>query len=95
MGPKYIIFKKKANSRLLLLRKASEYTNSNDDLKSIYISHIRSILEQSCVVWDMSLTEENKNDLERTQKSFAKLVLNEDYKNYKNALFLLKLQTLS
>ena len=32
------------------------------------------ILEQPCVVWENLLTEDNKLDLERTQKSFCKLV---------------------
>ena len=47
---------KKANQRLLLLRKVKEYTNNVDDLKTIYISYVRSILEQSSVVWGSSLT---------------------------------------
>ena len=53
-----------------------------------------SILDQSCVVWGNMLTEENKSDLERTQKSFAKLVLEEDFRNYKCALETLQLETL-
>ena len=60
---------KRANQRLQLLRKCSEYTNSIDDLKTIHISYIRSILEQSSVVWGSSITEENKLDLERVQKN--------------------------
>ena len=56
---------KRANSRLLLLRKASEYTNKIEDLKSIYLSHVRSILEQSCVIWHSSLTKENIENLEK------------------------------
>ena len=40
------------------------------------------------------ITEDNKFDLERTQKSFCKLVLEEDYKNYENALSTLHLETL-
>ena len=50
-----------------------------------------SILEQSCVVWGGSLTKENINDLERVQKTFCKLVMEEDYTNYKNALTVLGL----
>ena len=51
-------------------------------------------MEQSCVVWGPSLTLENIEDLERTQKSFAKLVLKEKYKNYENALKILNLDSL-
>ena len=47
------------------------------------------------MLWHNSLTQENKDDLERTQKSFAKLVLQEKYKNYENALICLNLDKLS
>ena len=60
----------------------------------IWVIFCRSILEQSCVVWGTSLTQENKDDLERTQKALAKLILREKYKNYDNALLLLNLETL-
>ena len=53
-----------------------------------------SVLEQSCVVWDSGLTEENKMDLERTQKTFCKMVLEENYSTYYEALLTLRLQTL-
>merc|ERR1711954_563652 len=54
----------------------------------------RSVLEQSCVVWGPSLTQENKDDLERTQKSFAKMVLKDKYINYENAKTILNLDSL-
>ena len=38
--------------------------------------------------------QENKDDLERTQKTFAKLVLKERYKNYEDALIILDLDSL-
>ena len=53
-----------------------------------------SVLDQSCVVWHSGLTEENRSDLERTQKAFAKLVLEEDYETYKNTLVTLYLENL-
>ena len=51
------------------------------------------------MVWGSSLTQENKNDLERTQKCFAKLILRKQYKteseeSYENALLKLNLETL-
>ena len=52
-----------------------------------------SILEQSAVVWGV-LTEENKHDLARTQKTFVKLKLEEMYTSYLNALKYLGLETL-
>ena len=53
-----------------------------------------SVLEQTCAVWSSSLTQDNKDDLERTQKTFVKLVLKERYKNYENALMILNLDSL-
>jgi hypothetical protein len=52
------------------------------------------VLEQSCVLWSTTLTQENVEDLERTQKSFSKLVLKEKYLNYENALLWLNLDSL-
>ena len=46
---------KKANNRLVLLRKVASFSKYREDLK-IYV---RSILEQACVVWHSSLTQEN------------------------------------
>ena len=60
---------KKANSRMELLRKVSSFGLDQVELKNIYVIFIRSVLEQSATVWHSSLTEENKNDLERVQKS--------------------------
>ena len=45
-------------------------------------------------VWGPALTKENKEDLERTQKTFAKLVLREKYINYESALTILNIDTL-
>ena len=42
---------KKANMRMELLRKVSEFCTDIEERKNIYILYIRSILEQSCVVW--------------------------------------------
>ena len=59
----------KANARMELLRKVASFDTSNDELKDIYILFIRSHLEQSAVVWRSSLTENNRNDLERVKKN--------------------------
>ena len=61
--------------------------------------YCRSVLEKSAVVWSSSLSQQNKDDLERTQKVLAKLVLKNEYKDgdenaYENALLKLNLQTL-
>ena len=86
---------RKANARMQLLRKVASFGTSADELKDIYILYIRSILEKSATVWHSSLTEENKNDLERVQKSAFKIILGEQYKTYSNALQKLQLETLN
>ena len=43
---------------MLLLNKASKFTSQISDLTTIYKVFIRSILENSCVVWHSSLTEQ-------------------------------------
>ena len=54
----------------------------------------RSQLEQSSVVWHSSLTEQQKNDLERVQKSALKIILGPKYESYKKALETLDLEPL-
>ena len=85
---------KKAYSRMELLRKVAEFTKSIDDKREIYILYIRSILEQSCVVWHSSLTEENALDLERVQKAAIRLILGEKYETYEDGLLRANLESL-
>ena len=85
---------RKANMRMQLLRKVASFGASIEDLKEIYILFIRSILEQSAVVWSSSLTIHNKNDLERIQKSAVRIILGNEYKDYKSSLTRLDIQTL-
>ena len=56
---------KKAYRRMQLLNRAAKFTSNISDLKSIYLTYVRSILEQSAVVWHSSLTRKNRKDLER------------------------------
>ena len=86
---------KKANSRMELLRKVASFTTNIEELKNIYILFVRSLLEQSATVWHSSLTEENKNDLERVQKTAFKIILGERYKTYKHAQNILQLESLN
>ena len=54
---------KKAFRRMQLLYKASNYTNFREDLKAIYLTYIRSVAEQSALVWHSSLSAKNRKDL--------------------------------
>jgi hypothetical protein len=85
---------KKANSRMELLRRVTSFGATYAELKNIYILYIRSLLEQSCTVWHSGLTEENAQDLERIQKSALRIILQESYSTYENALNFLEIETL-
>ena len=80
---KYLV--KKANARMQLLHKISSFGASENDLKEIYFSYIRSILEQSSNVWHTSLSEENEAHLERIQKSALRIILKGKYSSYQQA----------
>ena len=85
---------KKVNARMQLLQKVWSFGSNYKEMVHLWKTYCLSILEQSCVVWGGSLTNENSNDLERTQKTFCKLVLEEDYKSYNSALRVLGLLNL-
>ena len=85
---------KKANARMQLLRKVASFGTSLYELKDIYILYIRSLLEQSATVWHSSLTEENRTDLERIQKSALRIILGDKYQTYAKALEICELETL-
>ena len=86
---------KKANARMELLRRVASFNPPIEDLKTIYVMYVRSILEFSATVWHSSLSEDNRNDLERVQKTALKIILGQSFKTNKNALNILNLETLN
>ena len=58
------------------------------------MTYIRSIVEQSAVVWHSSLSRKNRKDLERVQKVAVRIIMGKGYKNYNESLQDLKLNTL-
>ena len=59
----------------------------------MYYLFIRSLLEQSCVVWHSSLTKENSLAIERVQKCAVFLILQDQNKSYRSALVALQMPT--
>ena len=84
----------KANARMRMLHKLVSFDVPREDLLNIYILYIRSILEQSCQVWHSSLTIENVQNLERVQKNALKIILQDNYQDYSNALDISGLKSL-
>ena len=85
---------KRANARMEILRKMSSFSAPVPDMLTAYKTYIRSILEQSCVIWHSSITEEDREGLERVQKNACRNILKEKYLNYELSLLSLKLDTL-
>ena len=77
-----------------LLRKVWSFNSSHEEMVNLRKTYCLSILEQSCAVLSNGLKSENEEDLERTQKTFCKLVLQDKYGTYFEALHTLNLQTL-
>ena len=86
---------KKAYMRMSLLRKLYEFNLPKKQLVQIYTIFIRSVTEQSSIVWSSSISNEESNSLERTQKVALRIIFRQDYKSYENALNLAKLPTLA
>ena len=63
-------------------------------MKTIYILFIRSHLEQSCQVWHSNLTLENITDIERVQKNALRIILQDDYVSYVEALENMEMESL-
>ena len=89
----------KVNQRMPLLKKVLSFGASREEMVHLWIIYCRSLLEQSAVLWSSSLTQQNRDDLERTQKSFVKIILKnkfntENENSYENCLLELNLQTL-
>ena len=63
-----------------------------EEMVDLWKTYCLSVLDQSCVLWGSGLTLENEQDLERTQKTFARLVLQENFTSYNEALEKLGLQ---
>ena len=54
---------KKGYKRMQLLNAVASFTSNTNDLKDIYITFVRSVLEQSAAVWHSSLTMKNINEI--------------------------------
>ena len=84
----------KGYQRMLILKKLYSFNVPIEDMIHIYCMYIRSILEQSSVVWGSSLTKGQEFDLERVQKVALRIILDDNYVSYQNALTLAGLPTL-
>ena len=86
---------KRAYARLTMLTKLKYVGVPREDLITIYILYIRSLLEYCSTVWHSTLTTDQSNNLERVQKLCLKIILGDCYDGYDNALEACGLENLS
>ena len=77
---------KGAFTRMSMLTKLKYVGVCQSDLLDVYRLFIRSVLEYCLVVWHSRLTVEDKNILERVQKTSLRIILGDSYENYPSAL---------
>ena len=85
---------RKAYSRMMIIKKLIQFNVPLPELVQIYILYIRSVVEQSAVVWHASITIGEQKDLERIQKVALRLILGDNYTSYNEALKQTGLDTL-
>ena len=76
----------RAYKRLSILRKLNCFNVAKKEMLHIYKLYIRSVIEQSSVVWSAALTKEEQDAFERCQKISLKLIYKSEYVSYENAL---------
>lgn len=86
---------KRAYVRLIIIKKLIQFDVPMHELIEIYTLYIRSVVEQSAVVWHSSLTKGEQKDLERVQKVSLRVILGDRYTTYPEALKISGLETLT
>ena len=79
---------------MIIIKNLFKFNVPISDLVLIYTLYIRSVLEQSAVVWHSSITKGEELDIERVQKVALKIILSEQYTTYSEALRLTGLDSL-
>ena len=85
---------KKAYKKLWLIRRLKKLGASRNDLLDMYIKQVRCQLEYAAPVWHHAITLEEKQDLERVQKSALRIIFGSEYETYDYALNLCNIQKL-
>ena len=85
---------RKAFARLSLITKLMYVGVGTEELISIYIIFIRSLVENCCVVWHSTLTVEQEDDLEQIQKVCLHVIFGECWVDYDTALEMTGLEKL-
>ena len=84
----------KAYKKLWSIRRLKSMGTTIDDLKDIYVKQVRSLLEIAVPAWSGALTNVEKMDIERVQKTALHIMLGGLYNDYGDALDFIGLETL-
>ena len=84
----------KARQKLRVLRRMKSLNLTVSQMLDIYFKEIRAILEMCVPVWHTGLTKKQTRNIEQIQKIAFRIILNQNYVNYENALKVLKVKTL-
>ena len=77
------------------LRKQYQFDISTEDLVLMYTFYLRSVLEFNSNVWFASISNEEREDIDRVQRVACTIILKDKYSGYQQALDSLNLQSLS
>ena len=77
---------KRAYKRMWVIKRLKAHGANLEDLIEVYTKQIRSLLEYGVPVWNSSVTKEECIDIERVQKAFLHIALQDNYRDYKHAL---------
>ena len=69
-----------------MLRRLKNLGANKDDLLEIYRTQVRSVLELAVPAWQGNLSQTDKINIERVQKSALHIILGDEYISYKNAI---------
>ena len=79
---------------MLILHNLSKFSLPLEEMIQIYTLYIRSVLENSAVVWHSSISRGEELEIERVQRCALRLILGERYSTYTDALLVTNLKTL-
>ena len=69
-----------------MIKRLKAHGASIDDLITVYTKQIRCVLEFGVPVWNSSITKDESLDIERVQKAFLHIALQDQYSDYNTAL---------
>ena len=84
----------RARKNFFILYRARKFTFSHDTLLILYHWFIRTMLEYAAPVWHPGITQEQRHNIEKIQRRSFRIILQQDYESYEQALARLGQQTL-